>query len=110
MNVLKINTSPIFEIVPRYNLDTTKVLKIDLVKESNQTTQTILTTSVVLLQNENYLIALASSPTGIANDKFSYILSENISGKVVSFGKLMIVDENEIVQDFSKKSVNKFYK
>ncbi len=110
MNVLKLNTTPAFEVVPRYNLDTNQVLKIDLVKESNQTTQTILTTSVVLLQNENYLITLASFPTGIANDKFSYILSENISGTVVSFGKLMIVDENEIVQDYSKKSVNKFYK
>lgn len=110
MDILKINTSPAFEIVPRYNLDTTKSLKIDLVKESNQTTQTILTTSVVLLANENYLITLASFPLGTANDKFSYILSENVSGKVVSFGKLMIVSEDEIVQDYSKKPVNKFYK
>ena len=110
MDVLKKNTAPAFEIVPRYKLDTTKVLKLALVNEANEKTQTILTTSVVLLANENYLITLATFPTGKANEKFSYILSENVSGKVVNFGKLLIADENEVIQDYTKKTVNKFYK
>ena len=106
MDILKLNTSPTFQFIPRKVL-TVSDLSIKLINELNQKTQTILCT-VAILPNENYTITLATFPTGKANDKFSYTLLNGL--EIVSLGKLMIVSENENVQDYSKKSVNKFYK
>jgi len=106
MDILKLNTSPTFKFIPRYELSVSE-LSIKLINELNQKTQTILCT-VSILPNENYNITLATFPTGKANDKFSYTLLNGL--EIVSLGKLMIVSENENVQDYSKKTVNKFYK
>lgn len=107
MNILKINTSPIFEICPRIELNVNDAHTIVLKSEFTQAIQTI-SASVLLLQNENYLLTLQSFPTGKAGEKFSYTI-QNLANEIVSLGKLMIVSEFENIQDYSKKSNNKFY-
>jgi len=88
MDILKLNTSPTFQFIPRSVLDNNPEMSIKLINELNQKTQTILC-AVSILPNENYNITLASFPTGKANDKFSYTLLNGL--EIVSFGKLMIV-------------------
>lgn len=110
MNILKKNTTPSFEIVPREALDTLSEYKIVLISEYKNTPKQEKNLTIQLLSNENYLITLQSFPQGKINEKFSYSIVENLSNKIVSLGKLMIVDENENIQDYTKQSNNKFYK
>lgn len=109
MNILKQNTSPILFIIPRNN-NFGAVLKLQLVNEMNQKTQNILTTFIYNLSNENISIILASFPTGKIGDKFSYSLIDNVTSDIICLGKLMIVSQTENIQDYEKKTNNKFYK
>lgn len=106
MDILKQNTSPQFEIVPRKKLDTAVVFKMFLISEATQAVQEI-NISVALLANENYTATLASFPIGKVREKFSYTILQ--TQEVVSLGKLMIISETESVQDFTTKTNNKFY-
>lgn len=72
-----------------------------------QKTQDILA-DVVFLSNENYQITMRSFPNSKIGDKFSYILLEGTD--IVLMGKILIVGATENIQDYSKKSNNKFYK
>ena len=106
MNILKINTTPIFEFIPRTQLLNTN-LTIEIVSESSSNVQTINCVASVL-SNENYNLLLATFPTGQVNEKFSYTIFNGL--EKISLGKLILISSTEVVQDFSKKSVNKFYK
>lgn len=107
MNILRKNTIPKFEIVPREKLNVSDEFTVNTIGEFSQKKQTILAT-VILLLNENYLIEMASFPVGKEGEKFSYtILDPNT--KIVSLGKFMIVSEFETIQDYSKKQNTKFY-
>lgn len=107
MDILKKTTSPQFEIVPRRVLEVSSVFTFQLKNEMTQKTQDILA-DVVFLSNENYQITMQSFPTSKIGDKFSYILLEGT--EVVLMGKILIVGATENIQDYSKKSNNKFYK
>ena len=109
MDILRQNTTPSFEIVPRKKLDTTRVFKFKLINEFTQISQNILA-DVTLLQNQNYLITMRLFPDGNISDKFSYTIIDNLSNEIVSLGKLIILNSTENIQDYSKKSTNKFYK
>lgn len=109
MNILKKNTIAKFQIVPRIDIDISKSFKIDLKNEMSQKTQSIVC-SVESLPNENNAITLVSFPTGKIGDKFSYSIIQVDNNEIVSLGKLIILSETENVQDYSKKSNNKFYK
>ena len=103
MNILKINTPPIFQFIPRKEFEGSVTIK--LISETKGSTQTINCTTN-LLPNENYNIHLSTFPSGKANETFSFtILNGN---EVLCLGKLMIVSETEIVQNHSKKT-NKYY-
>ena len=106
MNVLKINTSPTFQIVSRKKL-TNLNLTIKLAKEATQIEQTINATAT-LLPNENYNLLLASFPNGVANDKFSFIVFDG--SEIVCLGKLMIIAPTEVVKKYTKKTTPKYYK
>ena len=106
MDILKKNTSPSFEIVPRKVLDISKVFKFQLKNEMSQNKSEILA-NVFLLQNENYQITLASFPISKIGDKISYTLLQD--DEVVLLGKILIASQTENIQDYSKKTNNKFY-
>ena len=63
--------------------------------------------TISLLPNENYKITLASFPVGKIGDKISYTLLED--DEVVLLGKILITSQTENIQDYSKKTNNKFY-
>lgn len=107
MDILKKNTSPTFQIVPRKVLDFSKVFNFQLKNEMSQKVQDILAT-ISLLPNENYQITLASFPAGKIGDKIAYTLLQD--NEVVLLGKILITTETENVQDYSKQTNNKFYK
>ena len=107
MDILKKNTSPSFQIVPRKVLDSSKIFKFQLKNEMSQKSQEILAT-ILLLQNENYQVTLAKFPTGKIGDKISYTLLQD--NEVVLLGKILITTETENIQDYSKQTNNKFYK
>lgn len=107
MNVLKINTTPYFEIVPRERIDILENLSIELISEFSQSKQTI-SIGVTELSNENYLIQLATFPISKEGEKFSYAI-KNEANKVVSLGKLIVLGELQNIQDYSKKTNTKFY-
>ena len=107
MDILKKNTSPTFQIVPRKVLDDSKVFTFQLKNEMSQKSQEILAT-ILLLQNENYQVTLATFPTGKIGDKISYTLLQD--NEVVLLGKILIASQTENIQDYSKKTNNKFYK
>lgn len=109
MNIIKKNTTPAFEIVPRKKLNVSLLYKFLLVSEFTQVASEVLA-SVELLDNENYLITMQSFPTGKINEKLSYTIVETLSNEVVSLGKLMIVSENENIQDYTKKENTKYYR
>ena len=109
MDILKINTSPSFQIVSRKKLDVSRVFKFLITNEMTKKTQDILS-GLVLLPNENYTIILASFPLGKAGDKLAYKLVDNITNEIVLMGKILIIPEIETTQDYSKKTNNKFYK
>ena len=107
MDILKKNTSPSFQIVPRKVLNYSKIFKFQLKNEMSQKSQEILAT-ILLLQNENYQVTLAKFPAGKIGDKISYTLLQD--NEVVLLGKILITTETENIQDYSKKTNNKFYK
>ena len=107
MHILRKNTTPAFEIVPRKVLDVSKAFFFNLKNEYTTETQTI-ESSIVLLPNENYTITMSEFPTGKINEKISFELKEETTNEIVLIGQLMIVDENEVVQDFSKKTNTKY--
>lgn len=108
MNVLKINTTPKFQIVPRENLDVSRVLKLEIKSEFSQSLQEINAT-VELLENENYLLTLESFPSGSQDEKFSYTIFDLLTNNIVSLGKFLIVAENADIQNYSNKETNIFY-
>jgi hypothetical protein len=107
MHILRKNTYPIFEIVPRKSLDTTKAYFFYLKNEYTNSEQ-VIESIAQLLPNENYLITMFDFPTGKTNEKFSFELKEETTNEIVLIGQLMIVDENEVVQDYSKKTNTKY--
>lgn len=107
MDILKKNTTPSFQIVPRKVLDSSKVFKFQLKNEMSQVASEILA-NVSFLPNENYQITLISFPISKIGDKFSYTLLQD--NEVVLLGKILITNQTENIQDYSKKTNNKFYK
>ena len=107
MDIIKKNTSPSFQIVPRKVLDSSKVFTFQLKNEMSQRKEDILAT-ISLLPNENYQVTLAKFPTGKIGDKISYTLLQD--NEVVLLGKILITTETENIQDYSKQTNNKFYK
>ena len=107
MDILKKNTSPTFQIVPRKVLNYSKIFKFQLKNEMSQRKEDILAT-ISLLPNENYQITLASFPVGKIGDKISYTLLQD--NEVVLLGKILITTETENIQDYSKQTNNKFYR
>lgn len=107
MHILRKNTTPAFEIVPRKVLDVSKSYFFHLKNEYTTETQ-IVESSIVLLPNENYKITMLDFPNGKINEKISFELKEETTNEIVLIGQLMIVDENEVVQDFSKKTNTKY--
>jgi hypothetical protein len=108
MDILRQNLTPSFEIVPRYALDLSKQLRFLLINENTKVASQIIST-VTLLDNENYKITFATFPASAVGDKISYTLIENISEKIVSLGKILVVGQTESVQNYSKILNTKFY-
>jgi hypothetical protein len=108
MDILKKNTSPTFQIVPRKTLDSSMILEFQLKNEMSQVKETI-AASIILLENENYQIKMDSFPIGKIGDKIAYTLIDTFDNEVISLGKILIASENENIQDYSKKTNNKFY-
>jgi hypothetical protein len=75
-------------------------------KQSTQTRSCIF----ALLPNENYNLTLNSFPTSSEGSKFSYTVKKNSNNEVVLMGRLMVVGETQSIQDYTKTSINKFYK
>ena len=107
MHILRKNTTPAFEIVPRKVLDISKAFFFHLKSEYTNEVQEV-ESSVVLLSNENYTITMSEFPTGKINEKISFELKEETTNEIVLIGQIMIVDENEAVQDYSKKTNLKY--
>jgi hypothetical protein len=107
MHILRKNTTPVFEIVPRKKLDVLKTYFFNLKNEYTTEVQ-VVGGSVVLLSNENYNITMSEFPNGKINEKISFELKEETTNDVVLIGQIMIVDENEVVQDYSKKTNLKY--
>ena len=107
MHILRKNTIPAFEIVPRKVLDVSKVFFFHLKNEYTNQTQ-IVESSVELLSNENYTITMSEFPAGKINEKISFELKQGDTSEIVLIGQIMIVDENEVVQDYSKKTNLKY--
>ena len=107
MHILRKNTTPVFEIVPRKKLDVSRTYFFNLKNEYTNQTQTI-ESSVELLSNENYTITMSEFPIGKINEKISFELKEETTNEIVLIGQIMIVDENEVVQDYSKKTNLKY--
>ena len=107
MHILRKNTTPAFEIVPRKVLDISKAFFFHLKNEYTNENQ-IVESSVVLLSNENYTITMSVFPNGNINEKISFELKEETTNEIVLIGQIMIVDENEVVQDYSKKTNLKY--
>ena len=107
MHILRKNTLPAFEIVPRKRLDVSKAYFFNLKNEYTNELQTI-QGSVQLLPNENYLITMIAFPIGKINEKFSFELKEAITNEIVMISQVMIIDQNENVQDYTKKTNLKY--
>jgi hypothetical protein len=103
MNVLKKNTLPTFEIVPRRDLDTEKTHVFLAENEFTHETQSINTTITKKI-NGNYNITLASFPNG---EKLAYEIRDGV--EVVSMGKMLIIEENQSVQDYEPINSKKYY-
>lgn len=107
MHILRKNTTPNFEIVPRKGLDSSKAYFFNLKNEYTNQTQTI-ESGIELLPNENYNVTMLLFPTGKINEKITFELKEETTNDIVLIGQIMIVDENEVVQDYSKKTNLKY--
>ena len=108
MNILRLNTTPVFEIVPRETLAVTDTFKIVLRNESTNKQETILAT-ITLLANENYNLTLSTFPIGGLNEKFSFTLFNNVTNVTLLLGKLMIISATQSIQDYSNKTNNNYY-
>lgn len=107
MHILRKTTTPAFEIVPRKVLDVSKSYFFNLKNEYTNEVQ-IIESSIELLSNENYNITFSEFPTGKINEKITFELKEETSNDIVLIGQIMIIDENEVVQDYSKKTNLKY--
>lgn len=107
MHILRKNTTPAFEIVPRKVMDISKAYFFHLKNEYTNEVQ-IVESSAELLSNENYTITMSEFPTGKINEKISFELKEETTNEIALIGQIMIVDENEVVQDYSKKTNLKY--
>ena len=108
MDILRKNTTPTFQIVPRRKLLLTEALRIDLRNENNDLRE-IIDCTIVNLPNENYSLTLATFPVGNLDAKFSYSLYINGTNEIVLMGKLMIITETQNVQDYTVQTNTKFY-
>ena len=106
MHILRKDTTPIFEIVPRKTLlDVAYFLNL----KSEYTTEVqVINCTSTLLPNENYNIELDSFPIGNINEKFSFELTNELN-EVLCIGQLMIVSELADVQNYTKISNTKYY-
>ena len=102
MIVLKIDTPPTFEIVPRRNLDVNKNYSAVIEDEFTHEMQVIPAT-IEKKTNENYNITLATFPTG---EKLAYEIKD--SDEVVSMGKMLIINPTQTIQDYEKNN-QKYY-
>lgn len=109
MDILRKNTSPTFQIVPRLKLDENSTFTFKIVNETSRNSQDV-TATIYILPNENYQIILDEFPVGKIGEKLSYKIIDDFTSEIVYLGKALIVSENEVVQDYSKKNNNKFYK
>jgi len=113
MHILRKNTTPSFEIVPRKALGVGSEFSFppsyffNLKSEYTNEVQ-IIESTAELLPNENYLITMFNFPTGNTNEKITFELKEETTNDIVLIGQIMIVDENEVVQDYSKKTNLKY--
>lgn len=105
MFILKKNNTASFEIVPRKFLSGTYFLT--LKSEFTQAIEVVECT-VTLLANKNYTLNLATFPISKVNEKFSVELKDNLN-EVVLRGQLMVVDENEDIQNYTKQKNTKYY-
>lgn len=108
MDVIRIGTNPIFEIVPRRKLSESDTFTVTLYNEYSKAPQDIQAT-VELLSNENYNILFLEEPTGNAGDKFSYEVTSDTTSDVVLLGRLILLQENDSVQDYNTASNTKYY-
>ena len=108
MDILKKNTVPAFQIVPRKTLLVSDLLKIELRNESTNLKQ-LINCTFTLLPNENYLLTLVTFPSGILGAKFSYSLFNRVTNELLLLGKLIIFAENQAPQDYSNQTNNNFY-
>ena len=106
MYILKQNTTPEIEIVPRKVLDLNSDYVFFIRNEYTNALEQISST-IELLPNENYKVTLDDFPTGKINEKFTFELKEE--NEIVLIGQFIIVDENENVQDYSKQTNSKYY-
>ena len=108
MNILRLNTTPVFEIVPREILLITDTFKIILRNEGTNKQETILCTTT-LLANENYNLTLTTFPIAEVNSKFSFTLFNNVTNVTLLLGRLMIISETQSIQDYTNKTNTNFY-
>lgn len=108
MDVIRIGTNPIFEIVPRRKLSVSDTFTVTLYNEYSKAPQDIQAT-VELLPNENYNILFMTEPTGNSGDKFSYKVTSDTTSDVVLLGRLILLQENDSVQDYNTASNTKYY-
>lgn len=102
MNILKKNTTPSFEIVPRIAMLEATPYDVELINQFSQSKQTI-TATATRLPNENYLLTLSEFPEGKTYDKFSFKITN------ICLGTLMIVSELEDIQNYESKTNQKYY-
>ena len=107
MHILRKNTTPAFEIVPRKVLVVSKAFFFHLKSEYTTEIQ-IVESWIELLPNENYNVTMLLFPIGKINEKITFELKEETTNDIVLIGQIMIVDENEVVQDYSKKTNLKY--
>ena len=108
MDILKKNTTPSFDIVPREALDVLLDYKFIIVNEMTNATEDVLA-SIISIPNENYTVTLTSFPVGKIGEKLSYKLVYDLTNEVVSLGKLIIVSEFQDIQDYTRETSTKFY-
>jgi len=105
MYILRKNTTPNFEIVPRKILSGT--IFILLKSEFTQEVQNI-PCDYDTLENENYWLRLSSFPISKVNEKFSFELSNDLN-EILMIGQLIVVDEFADIQNYTKVANTKYY-
>tara|TARA_R110000782_G_scaffold35953_1_gene85796 strand:+ start:256 stop:585 length:330 start_codon:yes stop_codon:yes gene_type:complete len=108
MDILRKNTTPAFQIVPRRAIGPSEILRIILRNESSDVEQSI-ACAINKLPNDNYTLTLFTFPVGKLGARFSYSLLINGTNEVLSLGKLMIISATQSVQDYTTKINTNFY-